>query len=257
MDNRKISTFILAFSMLIITACASTAGSQETVTGGVPPPNEEVLPTNTIEEPTKTSTPTAAPAPTSSPLPSATSPPPTPMLSSLGADLMCRFGPGEEYTQSGAFLKDDRAPVTGMNEDQTWYVVEHPRMPGRYCWLIADDTRVEGDIHAIPVSPPPENIVLGVSAQLEPPVIKLSTCSFPVTFDAFFTIEVTGPVSVTYRKVSNEGTSGWKTKSFSSGGPKSFREIFKVDSPGTYFYRVEISSPNVMQGETSGQVLCP
>ena len=179
------------------------------------------------------------------------------MLSSLGADLLCRFGPGEEYAQSGTFLMDDTAPVKGRDEDQTWFVVEHPRMPGRYCWLSAGDTRVDGDINAIPVSLPPENIVIGVSARLEPPVIKLSSCSFPVTFDAFFTIEVSGPVSVTYRKVSNEGTSGWKTKSFSTSGAKSFSEIFKVDSAGTYFYRVEVSSPNVLQGETTGQVICP
>jgi hypothetical protein len=257
MDNRIITAFTLVFLMIITTGCASLTEPQGTATDGAASPDEEVLPTSTIGEPTNTPTPTDVPAPTPSPLPSATSPPPTPMLSSLGADLLCRFGPGEEYAQSGTFLMDDTAPVKGRDEDQTWFVVEHPRMPGRYCWLTADDTRVDGDINAIPVSPPPENIVIGVSARLEPPVIKLSSCSFPVTFDSFFTIEVSGPVSVTYRKVSNEGTSGWKTKSFSTGGAKSFSEIFKVDSAGTYFYRVEISSPNVIQGETTGQVICP
>ncbi len=257
MDKRKITVFILVFSMIIITGCASPTAPQETATGGAASLDEEVLPTSTTGEPTNTPTPTDVPAPTPSPLPSATSPPPTPMLSSLGADLLCRFGPGEEYALSGTFLMDDTSPVIGRDEEQAWFVVEHPRMPGRYCWLAADDTRVDGDINAIPVSLPPENIVLGVSASLEPAVIKLSSCSFPVTFDAFFTIEISGPVSVTYRKVSNEGTSGWKTKSFSTGGAKSFSEEFKVDSPGTYFYRVEVSSPNVIQGETSGQVTCP
>lgn len=257
MDKRKITAFLLVTLMIIITGCTSPSEPQETATDGAALPDEEMLPTSTIGEPTNTPTPTDVPAPTPSPIPSATSPPPTPMLSSLGADLLCRFGPGEEYTQSGAFLMNDTAPVIGRDEDQTWFVVEHPRMPGRYCWLAADDTRVDGDIDAIPVSLPPENIVIGVSARLEPPVIKLSSCSFPVTFDAFFTIEVSGPVSVTYRKVSNEGTSGWKTKSFSTGGAKSFSEIFKVDSAGTYFYRVEVSSPNVIQGETTGQVICP
>ncbi len=257
MDKRKITAFLLVTLMIIITGCTSPSEPQETATDGAALPDEEMLPTSTIGEPTNTPIPTDVPAPTPSPLPSATSPPPTPMLSSLGADLLCRFGPGEEYGQSGTFLLDDTAPVMGGDEDQTWFVVEHPRMPGRYCWLSAGNTRVDGDINAIPVSPPPENIVVGVSARLEPPVIKLSSCSFPVTFDAFFTIEVSGPISVTYRKVSNEGTSGWKTKSFSTGGAKSFSEIFKVDSPGTYFYRVEVSSPNVIQGETAGQVICP
>lgn len=257
MDKRKITAFLLVTLMIIITGCTSPSEPQETATDGAALPDGEMLPTSTIGEPTNTPTPTDVPAPTPSPVPSATSPPPTPMLSSLGADLLCRFGPGEEYTQSGAFLMNDTAPVIGRDEDQTWFVVEHPRMPGRYCWLAADDTRVDGDIDAIPVSLPPENIVIGVSARLEPPVIKLSSCSFPVTFDAFFTIEVSGPVSVTYRKVSNEGTSGWKTKSFSTGGAKSFSEIFKVDSAGTYFYRVEVSSPNGIQGETTGQVICP
>jgi len=257
MDKRKNTSVILVFLMIIIAGCASSTEPQDTATDGATSPDEEVLPTGTIGEPTNTPTPTDVPAPTPSPLPSATSPPPIPMLSSLGADLLCRFGPGEKYAQSGTFLMDDTAPVKGRDEEQTWFVVEHPRMPGRYCWLAVDDTRVDGDINAIPVSPPPENIVIGVNARLEPPVIKLSSCSFPVTFDAYFTIEVTGPVSVTYRKVSNEGTSGWKTKSFSTGGLKSFSEEFKVDSDGTYFYRVEVSSPNMIQGETTGQVICP
>lgn len=248
---------ILIFIGSLTFACTSAGAPLEPDPGEGPSSEMEEIPTNTRLEPTNTAEPTQIPEPTPSPLPTETSPPPTPMLSAPGADLVCRFGPGEEYAISGTFLMGDTAPVMGKSEDLTWVVIEHPRMPGRYCWLKVEQSHLTGDLNAVPISPPPENIILGVTARLEPQTIKLSSCTFPVSFDAFFTLEASGPLTVTYRLVSNEGTSSWRTKTFSSAGSKHFDENFEVDSEGNYYYRVEVSSPNVIQGETTGAVDCP
>ena len=259
MQIRKGSPVIIVFILVasLLSACTSSVDPQDAAPEDDGLAGEEVSPTSTPLPPTSTPIPTETPEPTQTPLPTSTSPPPTPIISAAGAELVCRFGPGDEYVISGSFLLDDTAPVLGKNEEQSWVVIEHPRMPGRFCWLRVEEAQIDGDVGMVPISPPPENIVLGVSARLEPAVLKLSSCTFPASFEAFFTIEVSGPTTVTYRLVSNEGTSSWRTKSFSNGGPKYFEEKFEVDSAGSYFYRVEVNSPNVIQGETSGVVECP
>ena len=240
--------------LLLLAACTS---AQEAVENETPTPTQTDTPrpSPTAEPIQHTDTPTVIPAPTNTPLPLV---PSTPMLSTFGEDLLCRFGPGEEYALSGAFLAEEVAPVLGRSQGSDWYVVEHPRIPRRYCWLRVEEVHIEGDLESIPIEPLPENIVIGVSVDLAPSILELVPCTFPATFTANYIIQTSGPLSqVTYRKVSNEGMLEWETVAFPSGVPLSFRETLEVGAEGIYFYRIEVTEPNLISGESSAEVVCP
>jgi hypothetical protein len=249
-------------SVLLLAACAQrsdSAAATESVEAALTQIAETasamVVEATQPPSPTAESSPTAKPSETPLPLPTAT--PGPAVITSKAGDIACLFGPGTEYALGGTFLSDDEALVLAKTEDGTWYRIEHPRMERRFCWLSASETDVRGNIASIEIAPPPDNIVTGIFVDIAPSKLEVDGCSFPAKFDVTFTIQTTGPVTVRYRTVSDEGASGTKEVEFKSGEAKSFTREFSVSSEGEHWYRVEVVEPNSISSESTARAVCP
>jgi hypothetical protein len=215
---------------------------------------------------------TPTPKPTSPPPPTATeTPPPTltptvtltptpadPFVSPIDEDVLCYFGPGDDYLVDGGLLLGERVPVVGRDEWSQWWRIENPRRPGKFCWVYTDDTIIEGDPMLAEIVPPPINFVTYVEVSLHPSTISLTCCVFPTTFDVSFTVEVTGPCTVKLKRSKSDGGSApVETVNFTQGGTKSFSDYYRVGSVGEHWFQVQVTSPNSISAKGYGSVVCP
>lgn len=228
--------------------------------------------------PAPTATPTYAPQPAPKraatftpkptrvlPTPTDTEPPPTdtpepqpPSVAPDGKDILCFFGPGPEYTVGGSFRVGEEAAVLGVDAATLWAQIEPPRLPGKRCWVRLDQVVVMGDLSLAPFVPPPINFVTAVTVELSPETIDLNPCVFPTTFDVSFTIEVTGPTTVTFqRSLSNGNSAPPETVTFTDATPMTFSDYYRVGTTGDQWFRVTVTSPNAIVGEGHGTVTCP
>jgi hypothetical protein len=224
-------------------------GPQADTTGTpthTPPPSP--LPPTATETPLPTHTPTVTLTPT----------PADPFVSPLGEDVLCYFGPGDDYLVDGGLLSDERVPVLGRDEWSQWWQIENPRREGKFCWVSADETIIEGNPMLAEIVAPPLNFVTYVEVSMHPSTISLSPCVFPTTFDVDFTVEVTGPCTVKLqRSLSNGNTAPVETVNFTKGGTKSFSDYYRVGSVGEHWFQVSVSSPNSISAKGYGEVVCP
>ena len=111
------------------------------------------IPTINTETPTVTSTPTPGIA-----------------TVTVSADTNCRSGPGKEYDNLGALLKDETAELVGKNTVTNYWIIKNPDRDGT-CWLWGRYATVNGNTDslkevAIPPTPTPSlpGAVKGLSA---------------------------------------------------------------------------------------------
>lgn len=104
--------------------------------------------------PSFTNTPgvTDTPSPTSTP--TFTSTPETPLVS-VSVNTNCRVGPGKVYDWVGALLVGETTEVTGRTQDNKYYYVRNPDVPGGFCWLWANYATTTGNIAVLPIFTPP------------------------------------------------------------------------------------------------------
>ncbi|NIS78863.1 MAG: hypothetical protein GTO14_01255, partial [Anaerolineales bacterium] len=203
----------LAFCLLVLLALACDApfglwappeptefGAPRTALSAsrTPSPTARIPPS-----PTFTSSPTSVPTATFT----TTLTPAPPWVTPKEGDILCYFGPSKDYSVDGGLLAGENVPVLGRDEVALWLQIENPRRPGKHCWVISDDVSLEGEAMLAPVLPPPVSIVTAVTVDLKPKTIKPSPCVFPVTFDVDITIQVTGPTTVTIKRVQSTGLS--------------------------------------------------
>jgi serine/threonine-protein kinase len=66
-------------------------------------------------------------------------------------DLVCLFGPGEEYPAVGELPAGELALVRGLSFNELWWNVANPSNLNEVCWLSTLDTQVSGDISQLPL----------------------------------------------------------------------------------------------------------
>lgn len=239
---------------LLVAALACNLPTQTTQTPQ-PPPTEPPLPP--AETPTQPVLPASPAAPTVAP-PSETPTPAPPEALAEGGGVACYFGPGTEYSIDGGLLEGERSPVLGVDESGEWLQVENPRRPGKRCWVRLADVTVEGDLSLAVVVAAPKSIVTAVEVVLDPPVIQLNPCVFPVTFDVRFTITTTGPTMVTFQRSLSSGQSAPpETVEFDKAETKEFLDYYRVGSEGEHWFQVHVTSPNEVTAKGFGEVVCP
>jgi hypothetical protein len=257
MSTKKACFLVLVAILLAVVACDLPTAERPTPTAegpGPDQPREETktyTPSPTLPPATATSTPppTATHTPTSTPAP--------PMVSPIDDDVRCYFGPGDVYLVDGGLLAGEEVPVLGQDEWALWWQIENPRRAGKFCWVSAEKTQITGDIALAPVVPPPLNFVTNVTVDMSPDTADITCGTFPYTFNVGFTIEITGPCTVTLERSTSDGhTAPAESHTYTSGGTKSFSDYFRVGDVGTHSFRVSIISPNSMTGEDSSEMTC-
>jgi hypothetical protein len=217
-------------------------------------------PESTQAPPTDTPTPQDTPTPTLTPTETLTPTPVEPMVQPDGKDISCYFGPGLDYAIDGGLLLGEKVPVLGRDSLTLWLQIENPRIPGknRMCWVPIEKVITEGDIQSAPIVKAPVSLVTSVIVNVKPSKKKLNPCVFPYTFDVEFTIQVTGPVTVTFQRSLSDGhTAPAESVTFKKAGTKTFSDYMRVGSTGDHWFMVTVTYPNATSGTGYGTVTCP
>jgi len=213
-----------------------------------PPETETPKPPPPAAKPTDTQEPTATP----------TVAPVSPAASAQDMDVVCLFGPGEEYSIEGALRVGEQADVLAQNTAGNWLQIENPRRVGNLCWISLARVVLTGDLALAPILPPPLSFVTAVDVVMDPLKMNISPCVFPVTFDVEFSITTTGPTTVTfYRFLDNGNQAPPESVVFSSSGTQAFQDYYRAGSAGEGWFGVQVTSPNNIQGIGYGKVVCP
>jgi len=86
---------------------------------------------------------------------------------------------------------------------------------------------------------------------------EIPYAELPFKHTATFTITTTGPVTVRYQADLSVGqTIDPTTYSFTVAGTRAFRQRFKVDAAGDYWFRVDVLSPNPVSSKGKAKPAC-
>jgi hypothetical protein len=210
-----------------------------------------------------TPTDSATPVPSDTPLPTETptiTPTPTPSVvtvTPLDKDVICRFGPSDLFSTEAAFKVGQMALVLGTDAGGGWWYIENPSKAGRFCWVSAALTRIEGNPLGVAIQDPPIPFAEGVSVSMDPKNASTTCGMFPYTFGVSFKITANGPTTVTFvRSKSNGSSGGPETVTFAKSGTKVFDDSYAVGGPGDYWFKVSVTSPNKISGQGSATMGC-
>jgi uncharacterized protein YraI len=199
---------------------------------------------------------TDTPIPTSTPTPTASPTPGPAMVRARDGDVVCRFGPGEEWSIEGNLLDGMVVPIAGRNESSSWWYVKELGYKGKPCWVSAEETQAEGNLADVPVQATPAAFVSVVKVSVEPWKATVTCGDFPYTFAVKFRISTSGPATVQFQRSRNGDEDSAETTVFKTFGTKSYDDEYKVDEVGEYTFRVDVSSPNKISGEATGKMEC-
>jgi hypothetical protein len=248
----------LVIFMLFLSACnmpLQALGAGEI--GDTPTPTDTTIPPSPTPE-VATRVPTDTPVPSATPSPTATEDLTPASMQSAGEDLVCRFGPGLRYGVGGSLREGVTVLISARNGAGDWFQFELPGYPGKFCWVNVNEVEVVGNLTSLSIAEAPPSFVTGVSVLLDPPVFEPATCSFPMTFDVTITIQTIGPTSVKFKRTRSTGSSPpSETVEFIDAKPRVFNDSLKVDSVGEHWFKVSVSSPNAIEGQGYGKVVCP
>ena len=206
----------------------------------------------------KPSPPTVKPADTEVPTAPPTDTPASPVASANDMDVVCRFGPGEEFSIEGAVRVGEQVDILAQNQSGDWLQIENPRRAGKLCWIPLVQIILTGELALAPKLPQPLSIVTAVNVAMDPLTLNISPCVFPVTFDVEFSITTTGPTTVTfYRYLDNGNQAPPENAVFTSAQTQVFQDYYRASSAGEGWFGVHVTSPNDMQGVGYGTVVCP
>jgi uncharacterized protein YraI len=138
-------------------------------TGGALAPSNAIT-VYVLEGETSIDTPAPAEGDTDTPTPTTTFTPTTdePQVTA-DQNVNCRKGPSSAYNEAGALLQGQTAPITGRNQDSTWYQVD---LEGIKCWVWSGAVTVTGDASEKPVVAAPPLPVTVSPEPAEEPVVE-------------------------------------------------------------------------------------
>jgi hypothetical protein len=222
-------------------------------------PTVVLLPSNT--PPPATQLPTQTPLSTDTPPPTTTSTPSVPTVFAKDVGVNCRFGPGIAWAPISALAAGQGSQIAGRNSDGSWWYIVDPFNSGRRCWVATSVTTTGGNLGSVPVVELPTASVTQVTVDVGPRTVRTTTCAdviSPLRIEG--TIETNGPTTVKWRFETQQGGPMLEqTTDFDAFGVKEFSAEYPLPSPrtpGTYWVRLIVSSPNAIQAEVSYRIEC-
>jgi hypothetical protein len=221
--------------------------------------NVGIQPPQPIASPLGTPEPVSTPLPTFTPIPTFTFTP-TPVVISMQvtAELVnCRSGPGTIFDTLSQIAQGRNLRATGRNESITWYYVNDPGNPGKFCWVSADVVQVSGEADLLPIVQPPLAMVTNVELRVEPNRIVVNCNQFPQTvfFEALVT--VSGPTLFTWKwEISTGAVSDIGTLIFQEAGTQAINEYYQINSANEYWVRFYALTPNEVMRQVNFPVSC-
>ncbi len=258
MRTRRLMIVMTALAVLGLACNFSLSSGPTLVPGAGQPPAEDVTATPVVS-PTASATlpPSATPLPTETPTITPTATPSIVTVTPLDKDVICRFGPSDLFSTEAAFKVGQMALVLGTDAAGGWWYIENPSRAGRFCWVSAALTKIEGNPLSVVIQDPPIPFVEAVSVAMDPKSASITCGTFPYTFGVTIKITANGPTTVTYvRSKSNGSSAPPETLTFAKSGTKILEDSYKVGGAGDYWFKVSVSSPNKISGQGSATMGC-
>jgi hypothetical protein len=140
----------LATQVALTVQAELTAQAAQAVVSQTPVP---AAPTEMIVLPSQTLAASLTPQPTNTI--AATVGPSVPLISA-SVNTNCRAGPSKLYDPPvGVLLTGQQSEVHGRNDVGTWWYIQTPGRPGKFCWVWTETTSVEGNTANLPIITPP------------------------------------------------------------------------------------------------------
>jgi len=259
--NRMTRSFLISAIVVTLGVSGCNLPVARPTPTALPGDSPVPIPTKVSPAETKTTkppTPTVKPADTEVPTAAPTDTPAPPVASAHDMDVICRFGPDEDFSIEGEVRVGEQVNILAQNKAGDWLQVENPRRAGKLCWIPLAKVVLSGELALAPILPPPLSFVTAVDVVMDPLKMNISPCVFPVTFDVEFSITTTGPTTVTfYRFLDNGNQAPPESVVFSSSGTQAFQDYYRAGSAGEGWFGVQVTSPNNIQGIGYGKVVCP
>ena len=255
---RSRSLFATLALVLAMLACNLPSNAPVTETPTVA--TLAVSPSPTLFLPTATATQTLFP--TNTPLPLPTSTPSIPIVYPKEVAVNCRLGPGTGWIIFSGLNVGQTAQIVGKNSDGTWWYIVDPANSSRNCWVSVSVTNAAGNLSNIPVVQTPRASVTRVTVEVSPTTISGPAClSLSPTIEIEGTIETNGPTTVQWRfETQQGGAMATQSTEFDAFGTKTFIASYPLPlplTPGTYWVRLIVTSPNDAQSEAKYTITCP
>jgi hypothetical protein len=254
MKLRTILSILLLTAILPACNLPITLGAKSAQPSATPVPPARA--TDTPVPPTATLTPLPSNTPTITPTPT----PAVPMISATSVSVNCRFGPGTNYITEGAFNPGLSVPILGKNSGGGWWQIQNPSDARYQCWVGDSVTTVTGDTTSVPVAAAPQPFVTGVSAN-KPPRMSVPLCTGPIPAIILTgSITVNGPVKVTFHFETQQGGANTpQTVNFTTFGPHPVTDSSYTPpiTPGDYWLKLVVTSPNSMLAQSTYSIGCP
>jgi hypothetical protein len=186
---------------------------------------------------------------------------------SVSVDTWCSKGPGLIYDKVFILYVGQTAEVIGKDEYGTYWVIKKPDNPAVTCWLWGKYATITGDASKLPViAPPPTptaplNVVTAAAITVSKSVIHSGDCHFTQSFTV--TITTSGPATVKYDVIQilqgggQWSIGGFPSMIFNAAGTQGHQGSVPGTQCGTWVYKVVVSSPNSVTGQTSFKVISP
>jgi uncharacterized protein YraI len=173
----------------------------------------------------------------------------------------CRFGPGIAWVAVSSLAAGQGSQIVGKNSDGSWWYIVDPFNSGKKCWVAMSVTTTGGNVVSVPVVEIPQASVAKVTVDVDPRTISTTSCSDAISpLKIKGTIETNGPTTVTWHfETQQGGAMPVQTTDFDTFGVKDFSVEYPLPSPrtpGTYWVRLIVTSPNDMQAEVSYKIEC-
>ena len=188
---------------------------------------------------------------TNSPLPIPTNTPLYPMIHST-MNTNCRTGPSSDFDVVGYLIVGDKVGVIGKNTNSTWWYIQNPDIPSKYCWVWNQTTIVEGNSSNIPVTTPvptetPATAQITVTSKVVP-VNYTGPC--PVDIELTAKVATTLPATVKYSWISSFSYPFTGDEFiFDVAGSQKFTETMTINTDTTGFVRFRITLPYPLKGD--------
>ncbi len=209
-------------------------------------PSHTPTSTRSTFKPYVTPTVTKIIVPTATEIPSPTSTPLVPIVMAKDVSINCRYGPGTTWQAVSALVLGTPAEIAGKNSalNYTWWYIQDPLNPGKYCWVAVDVSTTYGNLNLLPVVPTPQPVISDLSLRTD---VQFLACGDPNPVGLRGTLKSNGPATVIYQwEISGDAnlTIGPASVVFDTADTRSVADAqsVKLDC-GEYTLKLQVTSP--------------
>ncbi len=244
--SRLVLAGVIGLSLLVA-FISSNPGWKSILAAETATVTEKPAVTRTMTTPRVIPSQTITSLPSETALPTTTTTPLVPIVMARDVAINCRYGPGTNWEAVSALILGTQAEIVGKNSglNYTWWYINDPLNPGKFCWVAVDVSTAYGNLNLIPVVAAPEVSVTDVTVRTG---VEFQNCGGQNPVTPRGTIKTNGPATVVYQwEISGDAhlTTPANTLVFDSSLSRNISDpgLIALDC-GDYTLKLQVTSPN-------------